>query len=94
MNNGGSAQSHSSTFLHTIADVAALTGMSTRTVKRWVETGKIDHIRLGDGPRPAIRISEAALQDYLRRSTKRADDNAPRRKPGRPRRDEVESSAA
>ena len=45
----------------TIADVAEITGVATRTVRRWIERGELVVHRFG----AAVRITEADLKVFL-----------------------------
>jgi excisionase family DNA binding protein len=45
----------------TIADVAELLVVATRTVRRWIERGELVPHRLGG----AVRIAESDLKDFL-----------------------------
>ncbi len=48
---------------HTLAAVAEILGCSTKTVRRWIEAGKITAYRVGR----TYRIADADLEDYLKR---------------------------
>lgn len=38
-----------------------------RTLDRYLASGEIGHYKIGDGPRPLIRISEEQINEYLQR---------------------------
>lgn len=46
---------------HTVAEVAQMLGVSTRSVRRWIERGELVVHRLGG----ALRISDADLKAFL-----------------------------
>ncbi|MCC6897593.1 MAG: helix-turn-helix domain-containing protein [Polyangiaceae bacterium] len=49
----------------TTAEAAELLGVCTKTVKRWVDTGALPHVRLPGG---GIRVSVAELERVLHRA--------------------------
>jgi excisionase family DNA binding protein len=53
--------------LLTVGEVASRLRMSTREVYRLCESKEVSHLRIGSG-RSSIRVEEAAIEDYLRRS--------------------------
>ena len=53
---------HSLPQLHSIAEVADAVGVSTKTVRRWIDTGELAVHHLGR----AVRISADDLADFLR----------------------------
>lgn len=50
--------------LYTTAEVAAILGVSLRTVQAWVKENTIPHIRLGDGGR-LVRIQGRDLDKFI-----------------------------
>lgn len=52
------------TFL-TVAEVARVLAVSGRTVRRLVETGRLDAVRIGRAPRARLRVSPAAFQRFV-----------------------------
>ena len=51
---------------HSPQDIAELLGVTEVTVRRWVSDGRLEAVRLGDGPNPHLRVSGAALAGFLR----------------------------
>lgn len=45
---------------YTISDCAAMANVSRRTVERWVNSGKLSHVRLGSDGQRCIRIPRDA----------------------------------
>jgi excisionase family DNA binding protein len=50
----------------TPADVAKRLGVSEVSVRRWVLEGKLEGVRLGDGQLARYRVSEDALDRFVR----------------------------
>lgn len=50
--------------LHTVDEVAAILGVSTRSIYDWIKAGALPAKRLGPGRR-LIRISQADLEAFL-----------------------------
>lgn len=50
-----------------VGDAARELGVHPNTVRRWVSAGELDVIRLGAGPKPAIRIAPDDLAAFLQR---------------------------
>jgi excisionase family DNA binding protein len=50
----------------TPADIAKRLGVSEVSVRRWVLEGKLEGIRLGDGQLARYRVSEDALDRFVR----------------------------
>lgn len=50
--------------LHTVDDVAAILGVSTRSIYDWIKAGALPAKRLGPGGR-LIRISQTDLETFL-----------------------------
>lgn len=55
--------------LLSVRQAAAELGVSTLTVRRWVNAGDLRAVRLGSGPLARIRISREALEEFLRPTT-------------------------
>lgn len=53
--------------LLSVKEVADLTGMSRRTVWRWLAAGELEAVQLGR----AVRIRKSALDAFLRRRRRR-----------------------
>jgi excisionase family DNA binding protein len=51
--------------LMTIGDVAELLGVSQRTVRRWIDDGRLKAIQLG-GRRAPVRVDPRELEQWLR----------------------------
>jgi len=51
--------------LLTVPEVADRLGVSTRTVRRRIESGELAAVRLGSGPRAPIRIERGKLDAWL-----------------------------
>ncbi len=49
----------------TVAEVAALVGLTPNSVYKRIESGELPSIRLGSGPKAPIRIDPADLQTWL-----------------------------
>lgn len=50
----------------TPAEAAAELGVSAASVRRWVASGELQAVRLGDGDLARIRIPRAALERFVR----------------------------
>lgn len=50
----------------TIAETAEMLGITYRHMRRIIQSGQIDHIRIGQ-PRGKVLITRAAFNDYLNR---------------------------
>lgn len=57
--------------LMTIAEVAELVGVSTRTIFRAIARGDLETLRAGSGVRAGHRITDEALQQWLARGRPR-----------------------
>lgn len=62
--------------LLTATDVAKRLSLSATTVRALCDAGELKHFRVGAGKRKEYRISEEALEDYLRRSTGQTSNRA------------------
>lgn len=49
----------------TVAEAAEVAGCSTTTIQHACRSGELRHGRLGKGPRGQLRISEAALREWI-----------------------------
>jgi excisionase family DNA binding protein len=54
-------------------DVAEIIGVAPQTVREWVSTGKIPHIKLGTGRTASVRFDIEELQEWLKRWRKGGD---------------------
>ncbi len=52
--------------LLTADQAARRLGVSAETVRRWIADGRLDGVRLGDGPLARYRIDPDALERFLR----------------------------
>lgn len=52
--------------LLTVEEAARLLGVTGEAVRRACRDGRLDAVRLGDGPRARYRITSEALARYLR----------------------------
>lgn len=52
----------------TVAQVAERVGVCEKTVKRWLENGKVPHVRLPGG---GIRVAAAGLEAVLRENARK-----------------------
>lgn len=50
--------------LYTIAEAAAIFGVSQRTVHKWISSGKLPHLRLGEEGR-LIRIHSDDIEAFI-----------------------------
>jgi len=50
--------------LWTIEEVATLLRVHPETVRRWVRSGRMQAVRLGDGPKAPIRIDQAEVDRF------------------------------
>ncbi|GAB4423949.1 MAG: hypothetical protein Kow0031_02670 [Anaerolineae bacterium] len=51
--------------LYTTAEVAAILGVSLRTVQSWIKEGSLPHIRLGEGQK-LVRVQGKDVDDLIR----------------------------
>lgn len=70
------AQNDPTTHLLTKPQAAAWLNVSRATLDRLIAAHHLDVVRVGTG-RGSVRITERALEDYLRRNTTRALANQP-----------------
>ncbi len=52
--------------LYSVAEVAAIMGVSRRTIKKWLDAGDLPHLRLGEDGR-LIRIRSDDVEGFLER---------------------------
>lgn len=69
----GESDAPKSPFL-SVADVARLLQLSEKTVRRWIESGRLRAIQTSPG-RGRIRVAHAALDDFLSRCCIAAPDD-------------------
>jgi excisionase family DNA binding protein len=50
--------------LYTVAEAAAIFGVSQRTVHKWISSGKLPHLRLGEDGR-LIRIHSDDIETFI-----------------------------
>jgi len=61
----------------TVQQLAAVTGEKVATIYRLVESGALAHVRMGDGPKAPIRITEDDWHAYQQRHRVAAKDERP-----------------
>ena len=67
--------------MHTISNIAEKLSVSERTVRRLIRSGKLSAINVGLGSqRQDLRITESALEDFIRGSAVIPNENVSRKK--------------
>ncbi len=57
----------------TSAETRARLKISRETLRKLIKTGELKASKIGNGPTSDLRISEAAIEDYMERHTVVAD---------------------
>lgn len=61
--------------LLTVAEAAAILGVSTRTIERLRKSGNLRHVTVGSGPRPRIYYAQGDVLTHLANREGRARDH-------------------
>lgn len=50
--------------LYKLAELETLLSSSRKTIKRWINDGKLEAVKLGSGPNAPWRVSASAIQRF------------------------------